>query len=166
MNPEQALILVEYNTWANHRVMLKVAHLSQEQLLAESYLSRKSLLATLIHILDTQWYWREGAQSGNLPIRTLGTSDFSSFKALQKRWKEEDHLLHEYVQGLSADDLQGTVTYKWPQARPRKRPLWHILQHIINHGTHHRGEIGQYLYSLNQSPGDLDFIIYISRRSQ
>ena len=27
MNPEQAITLVEYNTWANHRVLLKVAHL-------------------------------------------------------------------------------------------------------------------------------------------
>jgi uncharacterized damage-inducible protein DinB len=165
MDPKQAVTLVEYNAWANHRILLKAAHLTHQQLFAGTYLSRHTVLATLIHILDTQWYWREGAQYGNLPPKTLSASDFVNIASLQRKWKEEDQLLLGFVRSLTADDLQAMVTYKWPQARPRQRPLWHIIQHIINHGTHHRGEIGQYLNSLDQSPGDLDFIIYVSKAS-
>jgi uncharacterized damage-inducible protein DinB len=159
-----AITLVNYNAWANHRVLLKAAHLPWDALSAEGPLSHGSILGTLIHILDTQWYWREGAQSGRLPMQTLSPTDFISLASLMKRWQIEDQSLLDYVRTLSAAELQGSVTYSWPQARPRSKPLWHILLHIVNHGTHHRSEIGQQLATLGRSPGDLDFIKFVSMK--
>lgn len=166
MDPEQAITLVEYNAWANHRVFLKAAHLPSAKLHDQTSLSHRTVIATLIHILDTQWYWREGAQFGNLPSKTLSPSDFPNLASLQRRWDEEDRLFLEYNRGLSLADLHGSVTYSWPRARPRRRPLWHILQHIFNHGTHHRSEIGQHLATLGQSPRDLDFIKFVAKAKQ
>lgn len=163
MDLSQASTLVAYNAWANHRLLLKAKHLTTQQLNASISLSHVSVLATLVHILDTQWYWREGAQRGRLPTQTLQPSDFDNFTSLQRRWDEEDRSLMDFVQGLSQADLQGEVTYSWPQARPRRRPLWHILVHIVNHGTHHRSEIGQHLATLGFSPGDLDFIKFVAK---
>ena len=164
MDTEQAIMLVEYNQWANHRLLLKAAHLTLEQLTTSTWLSYHSVFATLIHILDTQWYWREGAQYGNLPLQTLSPVDFPDIAALRKRWYVEDRALLGYVGGLSVEDLSGLVTYTWPRARPRSRPLWHVLQHIVNHGTHHRSEVGQYLATLDQSPGDLDFMRFVAKK--
>lgn len=163
MNPAQAAALFEYNAWANHRVLLKAAHLTAIELAAPAPLSHGSILSDLVHIVDTQWYWREGAQTGNLPVKTLSASDFEDLAALRIRWEEEDRLLLDYVQSLSAAELEGTVTYKWPQARPRSRPLWQILMHVYTHGTHHRSEIGRHLATLGQSPGDLDFLKFVIR---
>lgn len=163
MNPEQAITLVQYNTSANHRVLVKALKLPEKKLFSKTSLSHRNIIATLIHILDTQWYWREGAQFGNLPIQELSADTFPTLTALRRRWDEEDKLLLNYVKNLSIDELNGNVAYKWPQARPRTRPLWHILQPIFNHATHHRGEIGQYLATLNQSPGDLDFIKFVAK---
>lgn len=145
-------------------MLLKAAQLPRETLSAGAPLSHGSILGTLIHILDTQWYWREGAQKGRLPMHTLTPADFASLAALRKRWQSEDQLFLDYVRNLSAAELQGSVTYSWPQARPRSKPLWHILQHIANHGTHHRSEIGRQLAILGKSPGDLDFIKFVSKK--
>jgi uncharacterized damage-inducible protein DinB len=166
MDKSQALTLINYNTWANHRVLLKAARLPAPSLHLAAPLSNGTLFATLIHIIDTQWYWRTGAQTGLLPIKTLSPADFGSLAVLRRRWDEEDRLLLEYVQNLTNADLAGTITYNWLRARPRTRPLWQILQHIVNHGTHHRGEIGRHLAGLGQSPGDLDFLVYIARHRE
>lgn len=165
MTPDEFITLVDYNAWANHRILLKAARLPWDLLYAEAALSHHSILADLIHILDTQWYWREGAQNGRLPIQSLTPTDFTSLISLQKRWEIEDQLLSTFVRGLSDGELKASVTYSWPKARPRSRPLWHILMHIVNHGTQHRGEIGRHLASLGQSPGDLDFIKFVSKKA-
>jgi hypothetical protein len=68
-------------------------------------------LATLVHILDTQWYWREGAQFGKLPREKLGPSDFSTLRSLRRRWDEEDHLLLAFVLSRTERQIGGTVTY-------------------------------------------------------
>ena len=162
MDQAQAITLVEYNTWANHRVLIKTAHLTTDELLRETTLSHQSILGTLVHILDTQWYWREGAQTGKLPTERLSSENFQKLAELRRRWDDEDRLLLNYVQGLPREALNGSVTYSWLRARPRTRPLWHILQHIVNHGTHHRSEIGQQLVILGQSPKDLDFIKFVA----
>lgn len=163
MDKEQANTLVKYNIWANHKVLVKAAHLTQAALLAESSLSHHSLMETLIHILDTQWYWREGMQTGKLPTKPLTTPELPNLSALRRRWDEEDRILLDFIRRLSSDELNGSVSYKWLWARPRTRPLWHILQHIVNHGTHHRSEIGNRLSALGQSPRDLDFIKFVEK---
>jgi uncharacterized damage-inducible protein DinB len=166
MDQEQAVTLVEYNIWANHRVLRKAAHLTSDELHCETALSHRSVMGSLVHILDTQWYWREGAQSGKLPVDNLSAAEFPTVASLRRRWEIEDRLLLGYVQGLSKAELKRNVTYSWLWARPRSRPLWHILQHIVNHGTHHRSEIGHYLATLGYSPKDLDFIQFVARAKQ
>lgn len=43
MEKEQVVTLVEYNTWANHKVIDKAAHLTSAELLAEASLSHHSI---------------------------------------------------------------------------------------------------------------------------
>ena len=161
----QTTTLAEYNQWANRRILLKAARLTPEQLQADCFLSGGTVMATLVHMLDAQWYWRTGVQTGNLPEATFAVSDFASVAVLRRRWDEEDQQLISYVQGLTDEQLAGPVTLKRRRARPRSRPLWQLLTHLFNHGTHHRAEVGQYLFTLGQSPGDMDFIKFVGRKA-
>ncbi|MBL8061895.1 MAG: hypothetical protein JNK32_02675 [Anaerolineales bacterium] len=166
MNPEQAITLVKYNTWANHRVLLKVLRLPEARLTGRSTLSQRPSSIHWFTFLTRSVLARRRAIR-KPACENTGLFQFESLTALKRRWDEEDICLFlKYVQGLSANDLNGKVTYKWPQAWPRSRPLWNILQHIFNHGTHHRSEIGQYLATLSQSPGDLDFIKFVGKAYQ
>ena len=158
--------LVQYNTWANTRLLQAAAQLTPEQLTAPCWLSQNSVFSTLLHTLDAQWYWRLGCQEGELPIHRLTEVKLPDLAKLRLYWKEEDKRLETYVKTLSPEQAAGEVLYRWPRARYRSRPLWHIIIHIVNHGTHHRSEIGQYLGTLGHSLGDLDFIKFITKQHQ
>lgn len=166
MNVRDVLTLVEYNQWANGRILRRAANLPPDELTAPCWLSGGSLINTLIHTLDAQWSWRLACQSGEMPGEQMRADQFADVGGLRAWWVEEDAKLIDYVQSLSNEALGHVVTYQWPRARPRTKILWHILVHIVNHGTHHRSEIGQYLGTLGRSPGDLDFTIYLSKQTQ
>ena len=164
MKRSQAITLVGFNAWANRRVFAKAARLPSATLRAAvSSLSYPSPMATLVHILDTQWYWREGAQLGLLPVETLRPSNFPNLRSLRRRWDEEDRLLLGFVEALTDRRLTKSVTYAWPRARPRTRPLWHIITHIVTHATQHRSELALFLSTKNLSPGNLDFIRFSAK---
>ena len=161
MKRSQAVTLLKYNAWANRRVFVKAARLPPRILNAPAPLSYPSPIATLVHVLDAQWSWREGVQYGVLRKEPLRPSSFPSLSSLRRRWDEEDRLFLEFIKSRSDRQLSGTVTYTWPRARARRRPLWHILLHVSHHATQHRSELALFLTTQELSPGDLDFLDFI-----
>lgn len=161
MNVTDFIKLYEYNQWANNKILRASAKLTQEQLSTDTWLSGKTLLQTLNHIIDSEWSWRLVCQEGSMSGEYLNFADLAS---LRKAWREEMKHMLAYVTTLEDEQLQQTITFTRPRFRPRQRILWHILTHIINHSTHHRAEIGQYLATCGHSPGDMDFMIFVSKK--
>jgi len=105
------------SSWAmddpeNNRVLQCTGRLSQDQLTAPCWLSQGSVLRTLIHILDVQWYWRLGCQEGELLMRRLSEEGYTDVPALQVYWREEDERLETYVKSLSKEQAAGEVIYR------------------------------------------------------
>jgi len=137
------------------------------------------LRATLVHTLDAQYAWRGSFQNyfvaldaskGNLQhtdaplwdLDELTEADLPTLDALTERWKLEEQEMRAYLGGLTDQDLNGLVRYKIPEGFVRERVLWHCLLHLANHGTQHRGEAAMLLTSYGQSPGDLDFTMFLN----
>lgn len=165
MQPSQALMLAEYNRWANGRLLRKAVHLPPQRLKETCWLSRGSILHTLIHLADAQWFWRLACETGEAPGRSLSETDFADIVALRDFMAAEDDRWVTFVAGLSDSRWLSQHTFSWGRARPRSRDLWVLAFHTLNHGTHHRAEIGQRLGELGHSPGDLDFLDFAFRRS-
>jgi uncharacterized damage-inducible protein DinB len=162
MRPDEIQTLTRYHIWANNRLMRKAANLTPEQLQTACWLSQGNVLQSLVHLLDVQWSWLQTCKTSRFPTRYITAADFRDIRHFRQAWQAEDQVLTGYAARLSPEQLDQAITYSWPQARPRTKPLWHILLHIFNHGTHHRAEIGQYLASLGRSPGDMDLIKFLA----
>lgn len=157
MNNAEIRLLVGFNRWANRRLLQAAARLDEDRLHAVTWLSHRSVHGVLLHMLETQRFWRQAAQEGYADAKPLAFPDFA---ALRTFWEVEDQVLNVFVAGLDEERLRAEVSFRWRQARPRRAVLWTMLMHIVNHGTQHRGELGQYLASIGCPVGGVNFLSY------
>ncbi len=176
MKVDEIKLIYEYNYWADHRILATCAKVSPEQYTATTNFG--ALRSTLVHILDSEWAWRETYQKHFIPADRVETSppddaipwehtdltedDVPTLAALMKRWQADEEAMRAYLDGLKDEDMNGIVRYKIPGGIVRDRVLWHCLYHNVNHSTQHRSEAAALLTSFNQSPGELDFTGFLN----
>lgn len=160
MNKADIETIFEYNHWANRRIMDSAAKVSAEQFVAPTTFPRGNLKATLVHILDAEYGWRLLLERGE-EAPDLTEKDFPTLASLEERWQYEEGKMRAYIAGLSDGSLQEIVRYTNPQGIKRERVRWHGLYHVVNHGTQHRSEAAAMLTDYGQSPGDIDFSVFL-----
>ena len=160
MNKSDVTTIFEYNYWANRRILAAAAMVSQEKLLASTTFPYGSLLATLVHILDAEYGWRVLLQRGE-ETPDLNPKDFPTLASLDDRWRYEEGHMRQYLASLTDESLLDVVRYTNKQGILRERVRWHGLYHVVNHGTQHRSEAAAMLTDYGQSPGDIDFTVYL-----
>lgn len=163
MNLRDMLTIYDYNYWANRQILAASARVSQEQFLAPAAHSYGSLRGTLVHTFDAEYSWRMLCQHQSMQFEA-DEAAFPSVAVLEQRWGPEEHAMRDYLAQLSDDDLNGIIRYTTPEGVLRERVLWHCLLHVVNHGTQHRSEAAALLTEYGQSPGELDFTVFLNER--
>jgi uncharacterized damage-inducible protein DinB len=167
MNKGDIELLIEWNFWATKKILDKAAKLSNEQFVAlqPAGFSAGSLRGTLVHAMSAEWVWRMRFQHGVSPSAFLSEREFPNLSALILRWATEEDRLREYVTGLAEDQLNTAVKYKNLAGAERAHTIGHALTHLVIHGQQHRTECAAMLTTLDQSPGDIDFIYYLIEKN-
>lgn len=156
--------IYDYNYWATARMVSAGRKLSAEQFAAPAAFPYGGLRGTLLHMLDAEWAWRMRLQHG-APWTDLVEADFPTLDALVTRWQVEEREMRDWLGSLDDEQLAGTVRYAIGGGKTRERILWHCLLHVANHGTQHRAEAAAILTALGQSPGDVDFTLFLNERT-
>jgi uncharacterized damage-inducible protein DinB len=154
---------IDYNYWANHKVLDAAANLTTEQFAAPGRLSFGSVRGTLLHVLFAEDTWRQRIEGAGQRSQLQGV-DFPDLASLRTRWTTEEAAMRRLVRGATPERLAAPISYTSLDRSARTTPLWQILLHVVNHGTQFRGEAGVLLTELGHSPGDLDFIQYVRPR--
>ena len=157
-------MILDYNYWANRRLLAKAASLSQAQLSEQTPYMWKSIMDTLVHVLGAEWIWRQRAQEGVSPAALLQGDQLDTLEALQQRWAEEEAAMRAYLDSLIDADFNRVIQYKNPAGESFDRPLWQIMAHVVNHGTQHRAEVALYLTNFDCSPGNMDISVYLTEQ--
>jgi len=164
MNLEGIQLIYEYNYWASKRILDAAAKVTGEQFLAPGEYPFGGLRGTLVHILDAEYGWRGLFQAGSLEnfSDALKAEDFPTYQSLADRFQLEEKAMLAYINRLKDEDMTSHVRYTTDEGVHRDRILWHCLLHVVNHGTQHRSEAAAILTSMNASPGDLDFTVFLN----
>jgi len=161
MNIQDILLIYEYNYWANKRILAQCKMVTQEQFTAPAEFPYGGLRGTVLHILEAEWGWRTRFQ--NLGAASeMSETEFQTLASLESRWAEEEKSMRDYLASLHNEDMTSHVRYPIDNGEIRDRILWHCLVHVANHGTQHRSEAAALLTRLGQSPGDLDFTVFLN----
>ncbi len=158
-------LLYEYNYWSNARLLGSAAKLTPAQFVASSSFPRGSLRGTLVHLLDTEYGWLELLRHSR-ETPDLDPAAFPSVAALQSRWQEEEAAMRSFLADLSDQELNEVIRYVNPQGIQRERVRWQALFHVVNHGMQHRSEAAAMLTDFGQSPGELDFTMFLNENPQ
>ncbi len=164
MNLQDIRDMYDYNCWANRRLLTMAANVTPQQFTAPSSHSFSTLQRTLVHTLDTEWGWRLLLQGEGFSPE-LNAGDFPTVSAIAERWQQEEKDMRTYIDSLEEADLNRVISYKNEEGVLRKRIVWQVMFHVINHGMQHRSEAANLLTVYGQSPGDIDFTIYLNERA-
>jgi uncharacterized damage-inducible protein DinB len=176
MKIDEIKLLYAYNDWCDARILAACARVTPEQYAAPApfVIGRGGLRATMVHILDNIWqqritlqgyYMEPLADEAAYDATELHEDAFPTFAALRDRWMIEQREMWAYIDTLTEETLNGMIRYVIPGA-VRERVVWHVLLDITYHATQHRTEAAALLTSYGQSPGDFDFIMFLTERAQ
>jgi uncharacterized damage-inducible protein DinB len=156
MDAGSLLAFVRFHAWANDRILTTAAGLSDEALRTSGVLDHDSAFATIRHLVDVDWSWREvlmGNDPGDTYVWDHGFV-LDDLPAIHAFSIEEDARLRNYVESLDDTALNEPMELGPDFARPP----WLVVAHVVNHGTQHRSELARYFTECGHSPGDLDLL--------
>jgi len=167
MHQRDILILYDYNSWANQRLLAAAAQASIAQLTEPQRLSGGSLLETIVHTMAGEEGWRVKCETGvqMALFANERMADFPTLDAVRQYWVEVNQATQAYLNGLTDDEFNQSVSLRNRDGRTFERVLWQPLLHVITHSTQHRAEVAEALTALGYSPGELDFEIYLREQA-
>jgi uncharacterized damage-inducible protein DinB len=152
-----------YNAWCNDRLYDAAAQIADADYRAPRGVYFTSLHGTLNHLLVADRIWMKRFTGAGKQPPSLDAILYDDFEALRAIRRSQDALISRYIDGLSDDDLNGTLRYRTvvnPQTI--EQALSPALDHFFNHQTHHRGQAHGLLSALlgNDRTPSFDLIIY------
>ena len=153
--------LARYNAWANRRLYDAAAMLSDADYRADRGAFFKSMHGTLNHLLTTDWVWMHRFTGEGPSPTTLDAIQHEQLADLRVAREAEDRRIVAYVDGLSDEQLKGTIRYRRVSTPDEfVQALAPALTHLFNHQTHHRGQAHTILCSFGRRDLVLDLLVY------
>lgn len=158
MNKAEISELIQFNFWANDRVLAACERISADAFTREQAPDPGwgSLRGILVHTLDTEYGWRCVLQ-GLDEDRILEAGDFADAAALKNHWEIERAAWSDFVVKLSDESIN--LGYGDHPSTGLK--VWQVILHVVTHGIQHRSEAATILTGYGQSPGELDFDLFL-----
>ena len=163
MNKRDIATLIHFNFWVNDHILNTCEHISTDEFTRHQTPDPGwgSLRGILVHALDTEYGWRsilEGLDGDHI----LEEDAYADAAALKTAWEIERAAWFGYV-----DRLDGERINLGYGANPQNSPLvWQTIFHVVTHGIKHRSEAAAILTGYGQSPGELEFDVFLKEKPE
>jgi uncharacterized damage-inducible protein DinB len=156
--------LLDYNRWANQKMLGAVGTLAPEKFIRNLGSSFGSVRDTLVHTMWAEWLWLMRWQ-GKSPREIFDPQAYPDLASLRDRWSVINSDQVSFVSALTDASLEKVLSYTNMKAEVWSYPLWQMVYHTINHSAYHRGQIVTMLRQLESDVATTDFLVYIDELS-
>lgn len=166
-------LLAAYNQWMNAKVYEAAGMLSATELAKDRRAFFGSILGTLNHIVvgDTIWLKRFATHPSCQGLlrevadltdpSSLNQILFDQLDDLTERRFWLDRQIVNWIDGLSASDLEAVLSYRNTKGVAFNKRLSSLMLHFFNHQTHHRGQVSALLSQAGVDIGVTDLLVQI-----
>ncbi len=153
-----------FDHWANTHVATLLSHLPREVLEAEAPRFYSGSAWTMLrHMLDVEWSWLRCCQGLSMTEWLWDAYAVGTIEEALAFMAEEYPCVMAYVETLSEAQLAEMINLAPEGREPRYRTRGDVMLHLLNHGTEHRGDLAHFLTDHDLSPGDLDYLDWLTR---
>jgi uncharacterized damage-inducible protein DinB len=156
--------LFDYNYWAHRLVWDKcIMALTDEQFTRSLNYSIGSIHQQVVHVMSAEWMWFTRLQ-GDSPTVMLAPEAFPTRADVRAKWDDIETWVREYVNGLTAEALATSSTYRTMAGVEYTQNVAETLLHVVNHGTDHRAQILAMLHGMGVPTVAQDLLFYMRSR--
>lgn len=167
---DQFKLFAAYNKLMNERLYSAAAELPEEDLGRDRGAFFKSVLGTLNHVMvgDIVWLQRFATHPASAQVLSCVTQQprpaalttilFDELGRLYEERVRLDRLIIDWLDSLSAADLDDPITYTSMDGKVRTQPYAGLVSHLFLHQVHHRGQATTLLSQSGIDFGDTDLI--------
>ncbi len=150
--------LTDYNYGEHRQLWQTIATLDDATFLQDPGYSIGSIQHEVVHIIRADRLWLSRAMGAAdvalLPTETVDRGE------IRETWDRLEQDVKAFLDGLSDQELQQSVTYINAKGQTQTRRVFELLLHLCNHGTVHRAEMCAVLHMLGHT---IDFDVSLRR---
>jgi len=152
---------LDYNVWANSRLVEMVKPLDEELINRELKSSFPSITKTILHIWDSHVMWLRRIQEEPLSAKPSETFKGSKDELLA-RFLQSAKEVKAYSESGNREFFEQVISYKTMTGEEYEQSVVNMLFHLVNHATYHRGQIVTMLRELGiTNLISTDLIVYL-----
>lgn len=131
---------LEFNAWANGRLIDTVRPLGDELFYRENKGSFPSIGKTTLHIWGSQYIWYRRMHGESVKQAPM-VADPPSKEEILEGLSKSSHDFVTFIKSVDAALLESRYRYTNLRDEPCDDTYEETLYHIVNHGTYHRGQL-------------------------
>ncbi len=163
MRTDEVQFMLEYDNWANERLLDTIESLSNEEFTSEVGPGHAIPRATILHCINGLRSWRERfLQENGVASGPATEADYPTLASARALWQTEHALLADYVAGADLGSLlelrRGDVVVGIER--------WQAVVHLTFHNMQHRSELAESLTLFGHSPGEIGMVQFFRERAQ
>jgi uncharacterized damage-inducible protein DinB len=164
MDTATAVMLSNYNAWADEALFAAMARLPREHLYRQTKTLFGSMIGTLNHNYQVDVIWRAnilGKEHGFSNRREVLHPKFEDLVTAQT---EMNRWFIDWVRQQSPGNLKKRVSFRFVSGRYAEMEKGCMLLHVINHKTYHRGWVSEMFFDVGATPPETDLSVFLTEQ--